>query len=233
MIKFSVVFFVTVLILSIGSISTMDNHLAGNNTQMSVKIKYVEYDRNWNLERLHVNMTVNTPGHVVYTENYYSAGDVGPRFRSSGSYYDKNVTDGKLSFDISRPRTNRGVPYSLVKTTIILDGKVVSEKWLDSLWSTQYDVKNISASPIVNMTNMSNSIKNNTSRTDVLGNISIPKTESKKNMSNISSVSNAISGTIPTNETSIVKKFHVFEIIMVVLVGLMIIVIYRINKDKE
>lgn len=217
-------FISTILILINFSINVLaqDNSSISdiNNTNIRVKITYLGYDKNWNAEKLRINMTIDRLGHLLYVENYYSIGSEAPKFYSSKAYYDNNLTSNKISFEILRPKTSLGKPYSLIKSTISIDGKMISDKWLDSLKTTQFDIGNISKSSVANTTNVSAN-KNNTMRPELV-NTSPGKNDTKNNTNRTDNI------TVSRPDTF--KKSYIFEIIMIILVGLMIIAVYQTKK---
>lgn len=119
-----------------------------NYLKMSFNIKYLERDKSTNLNILSVNVSTNKLGRLAYVEEYYSAGSDVPKLYSTKRFYDDNLTKNKISFNISRPTTRLGKPYSLIKSIILLDGKIVGEKWLDTLASTKFEIENTNISLI-------------------------------------------------------------------------------------
>lgn len=217
------IFISTILIFTINfsiNVFAQDNSSISdiNNTNIRVKITYLGYDKNWNAEKLRINITIDRLGHLLYVENYYSMGSEAPKSYSSKTYYDNNLTSNKISFEILRPKTRLGKPYSLIKSTIALDGKIISEKWLDSLKTTQFEIGNMSK--VTNVTNVSTN-KNGTMIYEPVN--TFPSKNDTKNDTN-----RADNITVSRSETF--KRAYIFEIIMIILVGLMIIVVYQTKK---
>jgi len=106
-----------------------------DNIRVMFQIKSVGFDQNQNSYRLLVNISTNTPGHVVYLEEYYSIdSNSNPKFvsavRIDGGDLVKIGSTFNASFEILRPVSHGGKSYTLVKAVIILNDKRVLEYWL-------------------------------------------------------------------------------------------------------
>lgn len=114
---------VAILILS-------TNAMAQDN--ISIKSRTIGMDKNWNKFIAIVEITVDNIGHMSYVEEYYSLDSKGdPKFYSASILYDDNMTNNTMRLRILRPMTRLGVPYSLIKSVVIIDDKR-TEKWLNS-----------------------------------------------------------------------------------------------------
>ncbi len=119
--RFLTVLITAILILSIGGVSQED-------AKVSITTKYLGVDKNWNTLKVLVNITISGLGHLMYIEEYYSIdSNSNPKFFSSSRYHDSNLTGNKLSFEILRPKAAKS--YSLIKSVVLLDNKIVFEKW--------------------------------------------------------------------------------------------------------
>lgn len=99
------------------------------------RISFLNFDRDYNSYKLLVNVSTNTPGHVVYVEEYYTVDsnsnpkpvsskrtDGGDMVRTNSSY--------NASFEVLRPVPHGGKTYTLVKAVILLNETRVFEYWL-------------------------------------------------------------------------------------------------------
>ena len=118
------------------------NTTAVSKPHVSLDIKNVGHDEYLNLNRLNANVSLDVPGHMTYVEEYYTIdGNSNPKLCCSGTYFDgqliqyndandTNITYYNASFDILRPKPNKGKTYTLTKAIILLDGSRIYEKWL-------------------------------------------------------------------------------------------------------
>lgn len=101
------------------------------NVPVIMNTKYVNFDGNFGVHRLTVNISVPHTGKLVYVENYYGIDSHGkPRFYSSGTRYDMGNVSGKVSINIQRPRHRYGGSYSLIEKVIIINGERTT-LWID------------------------------------------------------------------------------------------------------
>lgn len=110
---------------------------------LSIRIKYLGIDKNYNVRRLTTNITTNIIGHMIYIENYYAGIDSSgePKLYTSATHFDGTLTDNSISFDISRPRWKSGSEYHLVKGVIMMNGIVVFEDWIPIDKSYRFDTE--------------------------------------------------------------------------------------------
>lgn len=132
-----------------------------SNIKISIKSKLMGIEKNWNTENVRINITIDRLGRLVYMENYYSQGGGGPKLYSTGRYYAINITNGSLSFNISRPRGGKKT-YVFIQSIVILNDNVIFEQWLNL--SNRTKLGNVK-SPV--KTNK-NSTRNNTTSDIVL-----------------------------------------------------------------
>lgn len=111
--------------------NTISNSTTSNasNVKITVKSRFMGIEKNWNTEKVRMNITINRLGRLIYIENYYSQGIEGPKFYSTDRYYDNNLTSGNLTFNISRPRSKK--TYFFIQSVVFLDNKVIFEQWLN------------------------------------------------------------------------------------------------------
>ncbi len=101
--------------------NTSENITVKTQTIFSIRTKSLGIDRNWNAQRILVNITTEKLGHLTYIEYYYSVDSNGnPKFYSSGRYYDQKITGNKLSFEILRPRRGSKT-YTLVEAKAMIN----------------------------------------------------------------------------------------------------------------
>ncbi len=101
-----------------------------SNIKISIKSKLMGIEKNWNTENVRINITIDRLGRLVYMENYYSQGGGGPKLYSTGRYYAINITNGSMSFNISRPRGGKKT-YVFIQSIVILNDSVIFEQWLN------------------------------------------------------------------------------------------------------
>lgn len=111
--------------------NTVLNNVAPNasNVKISIKSKFLEVEKNRNIEKIRINITIDRLGRLVYMENYYSQGGEGPKFYGIGRYYDANLTNSSVTFNISRPRGNNRT-YLFIQSIVLLNNTVIFEQWL-------------------------------------------------------------------------------------------------------
>lgn len=103
-----------------------------DHTKMSIRTKNLGRDRNWNAQKVLINITINRLGNLTYIEEYFSVDSHSqPKFYSSQIHYESKLTKGNISFEILRPRKNLKT-FILTKGIIILDGKMIYERWITS-----------------------------------------------------------------------------------------------------
>jgi len=93
--------------------------------------KYIGIDTNYNVHLFSVDVTLKSPGKMVYVENFYSVDSRGsPKFFSSRRV-DAGSVAGSITMNIERPKHRYGGSYQYVEKLIITDGKVSERVWLD------------------------------------------------------------------------------------------------------
>lgn len=130
--KISIVFIITVLLLSVFSVSSAAQT---GDVQVRFQIKSVGFDENVNSYKLLVNVSLNKPGRVVYIEEFYTVdGDNHPKFASStrtdGGDLVKTDSGYNASFEILRPVSHSGRSYTLVKAVLLFNDMRVLDYWL-------------------------------------------------------------------------------------------------------
>lgn len=128
-------FVVIVILLSIDSIAQSENGGVQIPTKVSIHTEYLGDNKSaWGFSDMLVNITINRLGHLIYIEEYYTEdSSEDPKFVTSRSYYNDNITDNDISLQIMRPFSRSGTYYSLVRGVVIFDNKRVYEKWIRSV----------------------------------------------------------------------------------------------------
>ena len=118
-----------IVLLPIGGMAQGTNE--SNVTKFSISTAYIGFDDNWFASKILVNITTIRFGRLVYVEEYFTVdSNDNPKPVTSGTYYDNNVTENNISFQILRPLYRSGKFYSMIRGVIIIDGKRVYERWL-------------------------------------------------------------------------------------------------------
>lgn len=130
--KILILVLTTALLLSV--LSVCSTAQTGDIT-VRFQIKSVGFDQNMNSYRLQVNISANTPGNVVYLEEYYTVdSERHPKYqtnsRTEAGDLVKTGSAYNTSFEILRPVPHGGKTYTLIKAIVILDGYRVLEYWL-------------------------------------------------------------------------------------------------------
>lgn len=130
-----------------------------NETIFSLKITSLGTDQNWGAKRILIDIMSKRSGRLTYIENYYSIDSEGkPKFYSDNRY--ENNLINEISFEILRPKTKLGKPYSLIKAIVRLDNKTLFEDFVTTGTFKLEDV-NISTLPTPSIINTTK--KNKTS----------------------------------------------------------------------
>ena len=116
------------VLLPIGGMAQSTNE---NTVRFSINTTYIGFDNNWFASKMNVDITTPKFGSLVYVEEYFTVdSDSNPKPASSKIYYDNNVEENNISFQILRPLSRSGKFYNMIRAAIIIDGKRVYEKWL-------------------------------------------------------------------------------------------------------
>ncbi len=123
-----IVLVAVIVLLPIGGMAQITNESV---TKFSVNTTYIGFDNNWFSSKILVNITTPKFGRLVYVEEYFTVdSDSNPKPVISNTYYDNNVEENNISFQILRPLSRSGKFYSMIRAAIIVDGKRVYERWL-------------------------------------------------------------------------------------------------------
>jgi len=102
-----------------------------NVVKFSVSTTYIGFDNNWFASKILVNITTPKFGHLVYVEEYFTVdSNSDPKPVTSKIYYDDNVKENNISFQILRPLSRSGKFYNMIRAAIVIDGKRMYERWL-------------------------------------------------------------------------------------------------------
>src|SRR3990167_1224531 len=105
-----------------------------NGTKFSINTTYIGFDNNWFSSKILVNITTPKFGRLVYVEEYFTVDSSdNPKPVISTTYYDSNVGENNISFQILRPLSRSGKFYSMIRAAIIVDGKRIYERWLKTV----------------------------------------------------------------------------------------------------
>lgn len=119
---------IIVLLLISGMVHTA---IAQAQARASINTKTLGFNNSLSAFDVLVNITVTKLGHMVYVEEYSTVDSDGqPKPATSGRYFDSNITENNITFQILRPPSRGGKFYSLIKGVVILDGKRIRERWL-------------------------------------------------------------------------------------------------------
>lgn len=222
--KFLMVLITIIFIMPIIVQASTDNTSQNvNYAKISFTTKYLGQDKNFPGSKILVNITINTLGHIVYMEYYYSIGSDGnPKLYNSRRFYDKEITSNKISFDILRPSAGGQKSYYLIKSVILFNNDIALEKWSSVSSSDKWMTDRLN-----NMTEPKKIIINNT-------NISDNITTTPNSTQYVSEIRN---GTVnKTNTTRVVDKPKSSKIpsvpiiIEIIIVISMVIVIRNMKK---
>lgn len=116
------------VLLPIGGMAQSTNE---NAVKFSIGVTYIGLDNNLFASKMNVNITTPKFGRLAYVEEYFTVdSDSNPKPVTSKTYYDNNVEENNISFQILRPLSRSGKFYSMIRAAIMVDGKRVYEKWL-------------------------------------------------------------------------------------------------------
>lgn len=195
-----------------------------NDVQILLKTSSLGLDKNFNANRIVVNITSSKSGRLTYIENYYSVdGNGNPKFYNSIRQDYDIVADNTISFDVLRPKSGSGRYYSLIKGTILLDNKIVLDEWISL--GKKYGTY---GSPI---------IKDN--KTNITSKFVPSRPNIEKRVSPFEqNVNNAVQDTenkniIDQNNTELESKFMPGFQIIGTIIGILVILIYKNRKKNE
>ncbi|HEY9245229.1 MAG TPA: hypothetical protein VIO11_00130 [Candidatus Methanoperedens sp.] len=194
------------LLFSIFIMTGLASANVSNNTndtiKFSIKSKFLGVDNNFNTEIMHFNITISKPGNLTYIENYYLEGSESLKFQSSTRYFDANLTDKNISFNISRPKPgsiyNRR--YVFIESIILLDGEMIFNKTVNLSNRYKLDYTNIPA------------VKLNAKAKSPINTTGIKNITNIKNNTNLNS---NIKNDLNINKTTVAEKIKGFETIAV------------------
>lgn len=123
-----IVLVVVIVLLPIGGMAQSTNE---NVVKFSINTTYIGFDNNWFASKIDINITTPKFGRMVYIEEYFTVdSNSNPKSVTSKTYYDNNVEENNISFQILRPLSRSGKFYNMIRAAVIVDGKRVYEKWL-------------------------------------------------------------------------------------------------------
>ena len=126
--NFLIALVAVMVLLPIGGVAQSTNE---NAVKFSIHTTYIGFDNNWFSSIMLVNITTPKFGHLVYVEEYFTVDSSdNPKPVTSKTYYDNNVKENNISFQILRPLSRSGKFYSMIRAVIMVDGERMYEKWL-------------------------------------------------------------------------------------------------------
>lgn len=127
-----IVLVAVMVLLPIGGMAQETNRT--NVTKFSISTAYVGFDNNWFASKILVNIITIRFGHLKYVEEYFTVdSNDNPKPVTSNTYYDNNISENNISFQILRPLSRSGKFYSMIRGVILIDGKRVYEIWLKTV----------------------------------------------------------------------------------------------------
>lgn len=126
--NFLIVLVAVIVLLPIGGNAQNTNE---NVVKFSIHTTYIGFDNNWFSSIMLINITTPKFGRLVYVEEYFTVDSSdNPKPVISKIYYDNNVKENNISFQILRPLSRSGKFYSMIRAVIIVDGERMYEKWI-------------------------------------------------------------------------------------------------------
>lgn len=126
-----IVLVAVIVLLPIGGVAQDAQSVNESVTKFSVGATYIGFDYNWFSSKILINITTPKLGRLVYVEEYFTVdSDSNPKPVIFNTYYDDNVEENNISFQILRPLSRSGKFYSMIRAAIIIDDKRMYEKWL-------------------------------------------------------------------------------------------------------
>lgn len=119
------------VLLPIGGMAETAGTNGTNVTKFSINATYIGFDNDWFASKILINITTPRLGNLKYIEDYFTVDSYdNPKPVISNTYYNDNVTENNISFQILRPLSRSGKFYNMIRGVIIIDGKRVYESWL-------------------------------------------------------------------------------------------------------